>query len=206
MNNEPTGPIELLEAYLDGALEPARVADIERQVARDAGLREMLASLRAQRDLRLTAWQSAEGSASSVARLVNSVRTARTRELVWAGRARQLRTVGAMAACLVIGFAVGRVAIFDHPTPNEPTAPSVPGNGMTASAERPDQPQTVVQVSDPNAGQHRVTLRDEHGQVIAVYSFDTAEQAQRFADDVNNWRPTQRRSAPSRPVPISGGF
>ena len=206
MTHEPTGPIEWLEAYLDDALEAPRRAEIERQLERDATLREMLASLRVQRALRQGAWENDPDDAAAVERLVGAVRTAGRHERAWGERSRMLRIIGAMAACLVIGFAAGRMAVFENPSTSDTPAMSERTGGMTASTEQAERARPLVSVAATDAEAHRVTLRDEHGQVIAVYRFDTAEQARRFADDVNDWRPTQRQTAPARPIPLSGGF
>ena len=187
--------LEQLEALLDGELTVDDEYALRQRIASELGLAEALESLRAQRDLRSLVWRAAEPSQAQVATLVGGVRGAIRREQAQTTRLRALRYVSGLAACIVIGFMMGRFLPYGSATDH-------PGNGIVFESTRGP----VQEVSDTRAAQpqartsgFKVLLTDNYGRVIAEQRFDTFNEARDFTEDLR--RAQNRYNAPAQPQP-----
>ena len=194
--------VELLEAYTDGELSPPEKEALEARLAVEPQLRALLESLRGERGLRSEVWRSFEPDDSVVKQLVARVHARVDRNTNWAARLNRLRPVSAAAACILIGFLVGRVAYRGEPgTPGVPTGPmsvvQMPpsAGGVTAAGVAPPRAATQFRVVDA------------HNQPVTVQPFNSAEEAQQFVEDLNQWYRQMEdiRSGRNR-APTSGSF
>src|SRR5207302_639051 len=145
---------------------------------------------------------------ASVERLMRSLRKEATREVVWSGRNRTLRSIGSLAACLLVGFIVGRG--MHHSTPSSPMAPIAPladPGGLDRVAVAPPSiptispmkfdgprvnpnvlpnpfriaapPLATVSVNDPFPG-YLINVVDRNGNIVR--RFDSHEQYMKFVE------------------------
>jgi anti-sigma factor RsiW len=157
--------LELLEVYLDGELGGPETAAVAQRLSTDPLLASTLADLRAQRALRAAVWTALEPDTRAADQLVWRVRgaaaehrhqsTAATSAVRSPARLRQntlavARWVAAAAACVVIGFSIGRIGRGAHDiavsptaagtsTPNDPGAAASPLPGAFTSYSYPFQ-------------------------------------------------------------------
>lgn len=191
--------VELLEAYTDGELpSPAREA-LEDRLAAEPQLRALLESLRSERALRSEVWKSFQPNDSVVEHLVARVHASVDRRTNWAARLNRLRPVSAAAACILIGFLVGRVAYrSDLGTPGVPTGP------MSVVQIPPTAGGVTVAGFGPRATtQFRVV--DANNQPVTVQPFNSAQEAQQFVEDLNQWYRRMEQTRRGR-GPTSGSF
>ena len=189
--------LEQLEALLDGELTVDEEYGLRERVAAEPALAEALESLRAQRDLRLLVWRAAEPNEAGVTALLSNVRGAVRRDQVWSRRRRALRYVSGLAACVLVGFMIGRFLPYGNTSENQ-------GNGIVfepvrgpiaeVSDVRPVQPQ-----AQPRTSGFRVLLTDNYGRVIAEQRFDTFNEARDFTEDLR--RAQNRYNAPAQRQP-----
>src|SRR4051812_15718014 len=92
--------LELLEEYLDDALEPGDVEALRARLAVDEGLVAALGNVRADRSARQVFYQSLEPDGAAVDALVARIRADVGRERRPARPLRPARYVAAAAACL----------------------------------------------------------------------------------------------------------
>lgn len=176
--------IELLEQYLDGALEPAAAAALEARVSADAALRRALEQLRLERDLRVRVFASLEGDDRDANAAAERFAASVTRRESMRRLARMARFAAAAAAVVLIGFGIGwtgRSALQPAPAPIAPVA-----QGETAP--------------------YRVAVTDARGNVIAVQSFPSIEEAQRFSRDVQDWQDSRRQLREGRVLLVGDRF
>jgi anti-sigma factor RsiW len=169
--------IELLESYLDDALDMGEVEALRARLASDPEWVAALDQIRAERALRKELFAALEPNDEAVAALVSSVQTSigrRRRLAVWL---HPMRYVAAAAACLVLGF-VGR-GFLDRPHP---------------AVDQASKSGVDVQ----RVASYQVTLRDEAGNVVAVQRFDSIDKAQEFAADLARWQARSERLASGR--------
>jgi anti-sigma factor RsiW len=159
--------MELLEAYLDGALSPDEVEAVRARLACEPALAAELDQLRAERAVRVSAFAAMEGDEQLADRMLARAK-ADVKE-----PAKQVRWVigvrypVAAAACLIIGFIAGR--LLETRTMRELTQ-------FTPVAHE---------------SFYRVAITDYSGRVIAVQKFDSLEQATEFSEDLRRWQERQ---------------
>lgn len=198
---------ELIDGYLDGQLDPARLSALESRLAGDAGLRERVHVERSQRQARRAIWTALEPDDRATATLADKILAAtavesdlaagvndstvndstgpaskRPRVAGWIG---PMRYIAAAAACIAIGFIV-RPA-FERGGPSKDVAKT-----------------NAVDVHP--VSMYEVTLRDQAGAVVAVQRFDNIEKAQEFAADLSRWQARQEKLAAGRFVVSADRF
>lgn len=196
--------LEQLEALLDGELTVDEEYALRERAAAEPALAEALDRLRAQRDLRSLVWRAAEPNEAQVGTVVSSVRGAIRRDQAWNIRLRAMRYVSGLAACVLVGFLMGRFLPYGTTNENQ-------GNGIVFETERgpvaevmdtqPIQPQP-----QPRTSGFRVLLTDNYGRVIAEQRFDTFNEARDFTEDLRRAQnrynaPATRQPQPQQPQP-----
>ncbi len=167
--------LELLESHLDGELSVAEDVALRDRMNIQPELALMLETLRGERDARRGAFISMEPDDAAVERFNRyASRDIQRidRELFWRNTASRLRVVAAAAACLVIGFSVGRIA----------------DSGVLERG-----PRETVAVTDPSAPFVEVVLTDEGGQQLGVQRFTSHERAREFVTDCERSRQRQQQ-------------
>ena len=165
---------ELLESHLDGELSVAEDEALRDRMNIEPELATMLETLRAERASRVAALASFEPSDAEVERFnryASREIQRLDRESFWKRTSKTLRAVSAAAACLVIGFSVGRIA-------NSGVLDRQPGERNGG-------------VNDPNTVE--VLLTDEGGHDLGVQRFPSRERANEFIKDVGQWQERQRQ-------------
>jgi hypothetical protein len=142
--------LELLESYLDDELRGAELEALRRRLSSEPALNVVMDELRGQRDMRQMFFSTCEPDQMSVERLVQSVKRQATREIVWADRNRKLRWAGSLAACLLVGFGVGRGTHKSADPTNLARQPQqqtviVSGPRAPVSPQNPQNPQNPLQ-------------------------------------------------------------
>jgi anti-sigma factor RsiW len=213
--------LEQLEQYLDGAMEADALSGLQKRLGQDMELSRALAKLKAERAVRAAAWQSMEPDAGTADRLMWRVRGAvlqqkqQTRPAIVTPAATgvtrfwnqwRLASIGsAAAACLVLGFAFGRIG-QGH---NSGVKPSVNPTPARVDVASDNQPMLVPDEVQPAADRgaiatgaapigNAVPIVDEYGRVITVQKFKTPEEARHFAEDLHKTRPA------GNPAPVIG--
>jgi anti-sigma factor RsiW len=176
--------LELLDAYLDDALEPHDSEALRSRLATEADLQAAMHQLRAERSVRQSLFTSLEPDDAQVEVFVSRVCERMDRRRQFTGILRPLRYLGGAAACVAIGFFAR--GLFspgaDHAGPRQPGV-------------------QVEQVAT-----FQVTLRDEAGRVVAVQRFDSIEKAREFATDLSRWQSRTERVASGRVVLTADRF
>ncbi len=166
---------ELIESHLDGELSSALDEALRDRMGSEPELASALETARAERDARLAVFAAMEpdgGAVERVNRHASREVLRINREEFWKRTSHRLRIVSAAAACLVIGFSVGR--IVDSGVLNlQPRTPS-------ATAQ------------DPASKAIEVALTDEHGHELGVQRFTSEERAREFVNDLDRWHQRQR--------------
>ena len=168
--------LEQLESHLDGELSVAEDEALRDRMNIEPELATMLETLRAERDARRASFVAMEPDDATVERF--NRHTSREiqridRETFWKNTASRLRVVAAAAACLVIGFSVGRIAdsgVLDRQ----------PGQNVAAAA-------------DPAKPFVEVLLTDEGGQQLGVQRFTSHDDARQFITECERVRQRQQR-------------
>jgi anti-sigma factor RsiW len=179
--------LELLETYLDGALDAAETESVRRRLRDEPQLVTALEELRGQRAARQAVWRAMEPDQATADRLTWRIRGGIAKELsspaVASPRRRwdswQIARVGsAAAACVVLGFFIGWVGRAHHsnvslqPAGEEPMAVNKTDTTSTAMPTGP--------ISVP--------VSDEYGRVVAFQKFDNAADARAFTEGLNRAR------------------
>jgi anti-sigma factor RsiW len=195
MSNEHD--LEQLETLLDGELPDHEAAALRARVASEPALAEALDCLRGERDMRALVWRAMEPRDAQVSTVVNNVRAEIRRDEAWNGRLRALRYVSGLAACLVLGFMMGRFLPYG--------AAQDQGNGIVYEPGRGPM-QEVMDTRPAPARQNgfKVLLTDNFGRVIAEQRFETFNEAREFTDDLRNAQnryavPPQRQPQQQQP-------
>jgi hypothetical protein len=166
--------LELLENHLDGELSVAEDEALRERMNIEPELGAMLESLRGERDARRMAFVSLEPDDATVARFnryASREIQRLDRESFWRRTSKTLRAVSAAAACLVIGFSVGRIM-------NSGVLSTQPGDRNGG-------------INDPNVVE--VVLTDDSGREIGVQRFPSRERANEFINDVDQWHDRARQ-------------
>jgi anti-sigma factor RsiW len=187
--------LELLEEYLDGNVEGSALMQLRDRLNRHAELSEALNDLQAQRAMRQAVWQAIEPDTAAAQQLVWRVRGAMLhqpkRQSLFSISQWQLARVGsAAAACMVLGFLVGRLGHRGDVSPlvsapgfvstdlKSPAGNSIAQNGSPSSSTAGFVPVgTTPKISVP--------ITNEYGQVVAWQTFDNPEQAKNFTEDLH---------------------
>jgi anti-sigma factor RsiW len=183
--------LELLEAYLDGELTTTEEESLRARMSADPALAATMDALRADRSVRAAVWQSFEPAPAQVDRLLARVHASVDRNTIWAARLSKLRVVTSAAACILLGFVIGRVA-------HRP-AESDGGAGVSGgiAAVRPSGGLNVVQVPQGqmpagvtnvnNAPAVQFRIVDGNNQPVTLQPFNSAREAQEFIDAWHRW-------------------
>lgn len=178
--NDDVETINILEEYLDGALDAGRERDLLERLRREPALAVELAELKEARALRGSVFASHEPSQSEVDRFVSSItqklHAPRPRPLV----IRLFRPIAAAAACVALGFAGGYLM-----RPASTAVTSVPGAA-------PDT--------------YQVAITDDTGRVLGVQQFDSIDKARAFAEDLRRWQQWQEQLRNQEVVVRSASF
>ena len=156
--------IELLEMYLDRALDAGEQAELEQRLRADGALQDQLNQLREQRQLRAEAYTSFEPDCAAVDRFLARINTAISRRAAWWKYLRRAGYASAAAAAVAIAFVGGWVGGTQR--------------GSSAHAQGP---------------QYHVQIMDDAGRVMAVQKFDSLQQAREFSEDLQQWQVRQQR-------------
>jgi hypothetical protein len=201
MSNEQD--LEQLEAMLDGELPDAEAAALRARVASEPALAEALERSRGARDMRALVWRAMEPRDAQVAALVHNVRAGVRRDAVWNTRLRALRYVSGLAACIALGFMMGRFLPYGTTEGREGGNGIVFESGRGAMQEVMD---TRPAQQPPRSSGFKVLLTDNFGRVIAEQRFETFNEAREFTDDLRSAQnryaaPGQRQPQPQQPQP-----
>ena len=182
--------LELLESHLDGELSGAEDEALRDRMNIEPDLAEALEALRAERVSRHVALRSMEPDDDAVERF--NVRASREiqrldRRSFWERSASRLRIASAAAACLLIGFSVGRIA-------NSGVLNRQPGDGTGRVAVVPE-PKPVD-----------VILTDDRGRELGVQRFNSPERAREFINDIDRWQRDQRQADEPGVIRVSDEF
>lgn len=182
---------QLLDSYMDQALTADEVAEVEARLQAEPELAEELAELRRQRAIRQMVWQTMEPASLQIERFNQHLKEEIQAHEPKVWRIRGLRWIGAVAACLLIGFMSGYV-----------------NRGTLFGPDEADNSSQVPLVSDNSSGRngYRVSLVDDSGRVVATQTFDTLQQAQEFAEDVGRWQATRRQVQDGRVQLVADEF
>ncbi len=219
--------LELLEEYLDGAMEAVAASRLQDRFKHEADLASALLELKSQRAVRTTVWQTIEPSEIDAQQMVWRVRgamlSARTEQSMteqsmteqsmpasspairpwvnWWNQWQLSRVGSAAAACLVLGFFLGRVG---H---NPAVLPSRPSEARTNIASDGADSNTIAvndinppPASTPAGSKIMVPITNEYGKVVAWQSFDNPDQAKNFTEDFHSTRAESAPTAPAGPT------
>ncbi len=182
--------VELLEAYLDGALTAEDARRVEGLIASDEEWGRMLAELREARAARAAVFSQMEPSVLDARRVADRAIAATQAGRGWGRLAAWMRISGAVAACLMVSFFAGWAIRGKQPK-----------LGGAASVAR------VSNETSPHVdGAYQVTLTDHMGRVIGVQRFGSLEQAKEFAGDLRAWQERQQRMRQGAAVLVADEF
>ena len=187
--------VQLVEAYLDGALAPGESERLAGRLAREPHLVELVEALRAERAVRQAVWTSLEPDEAGAGATVSAAVSAAARQERLQHAIRRARRLTAAAAVIAIAFAGGWAARARLAGPQ---------------AARDVHPQSghrfVTSGGGVGEASYPVALTDENGNITAVQYFETPEAARRFAEDVGRWQSKPRPPQAAPIVPASGEF
>jgi hypothetical protein len=163
--------MDLLEEYLDGALDAPSIIAIRQRLVLDSGLATAFESVRRERAIRANFFAALEPDEAAVdlfASRISKAIAAPTGQRVY------LKRLAAIAACIALSFAGGYgfrgasavkgTAISSHPIPES-----------------------------KHAKEYQVALVDGEDQVKAIQTFDSREKADEFTKDLGLWQERQRQ-------------
>lgn len=204
--------LELLEAYLDGELPSDQEESLRQRLIVESDLAGALETLRAERSVRALVFAAYEPDDNTVRRLVMKVEAQVDRQAKWSYRMTKWRIPSAAAACILLGFLFGWVGRGTSPTvgnaPGQATmiaGASKPMNTTVGNVlQNPVLPSPVPSITTVNASNAvDLPIVDEYGKVVAVQHFNSAEEAAKFVEDVNNWQKSQEK-VPGRNIVPTG--
>lgn len=173
--------LELLETYLDQALDAGEVNSLRGRLTVEPELAAELDELRAQRSMRQAVWQAIEPDQMAADRLAWRMQGAilaekKNRWHGW-GQWQIARTGMAAAACIMLGFFVG-----------------VAGRRGQAITPAPELGQSPVAVNTSKSTETAadagllVPVTNEYGQVVAWQPFGNSSDAKAFTEDLHRAR------------------
>jgi hypothetical protein len=168
--------LELLESHLDGELTVAEDEALRERMNLEPELASVLEQMRGERDARRLALASMEPDDASVERFnryASREIQRLDRESFWQRTSKTLRIVSAAAACLVIGFSIGRIADSGVLNRQPGELAGAPGN-------------------DPNSNIVEVVLTDDSGRELGVQRFPSRQKANEFIHDCESLQQRQR--------------
>jgi hypothetical protein len=196
--------LEILEQYLDGCIKGDDAQMLGRRLATETAFSAALQEVRAQRMVRQALWNSLDPDQTAADRLSWRIRGAVLDQEQNAARQRwswspwRIASIGSSAAaCVVLGFLIGRIGRSGTGTPVEqPTAlvsARVSGEGLGGTNSPGDASLTSLQQPSSSNPFHRtngvpqvmVPITNEYGQVVAWQRFDDADQAKNFEEDLH---------------------
>ncbi len=190
---------DTLQTYVDGELPPAECEGLWRRIAVEPELSAALEQLRADVALREIVWSSMEPTDLQVVRVESDTLRAVRRQKLYNLVNRATAVVSVAAACILFGFTVGWLG-------HERYVPS--GSLQAAGSPNPNVQNVFNPV--PNtprpANKFIVNVHDSAGNVVASQTFDTLEEAQHFAEDVNKAQAVHQDARDPFIVPVSGHF
>jgi anti-sigma factor RsiW len=184
---------ELLYSYLDGELPIPECEGLWRRLAVEPELTAELDRLRADLLTRQGAWSAMEPDDSTVSRVESSILRASRRYDIFSTLNRGVGFVASVAALILFGFTVGWM-----------------GRERIVPAAGPQNLQgTTVAAVSPRNGTARTNVRsvvdvlDSNGTVVARQMFDSPEEAQQFARDIQQVQANRQQSHESNIVPAA---
>lgn len=171
--------LEMLDGYLDDALEMGEVEALRARLAGDVELASALEQVRSERAARRSFFAALEPDDAEVAKLTARVRASIDRRADFSRLLRPLRYLGALAACLAIGFFAR--GLLERPHAGDPSNLTVADRNRSVQVEKLES--------------YQVTLRDDSGKIVGVQHFNSFEKAQEFAADLARWQSRSERLA-----------
>jgi hypothetical protein len=204
--------LDLLEQHLDCALDAAASSHLQARLADDSSLADALSELKAQRAVRAAVWQSMHPDTVAADRLTWRIRGAmlnqdRAAAEMAPSQSRNLwnpwrfaSICSAAAACVLLGFAVGRIGHGPNTTDQEKAIITSEGGSTPLAVNIPHGAPLPNLTPAPYTGPKiSVPFTDpDTGTVVAWQTFDNPEQAKKFTEDLHAAR-TQS------PPPASAG-
>ena len=184
---------ELLESHLDGELSVAEDEALRDRMNIEPDLATALETLRSEREARVSTFRAMEPDDETVERFNRSASREiqrLDRDSFWQRTSQRLRIASAAAACLLIGFSVGRIAKSGVLNRAPLTPDDRPGGTLVAEKSSSGNPVEVV-------------LTDDRGHEIGVQRFNSTERAREFVNDVDRWQQRQRQLQDAQIVPAS---
>lgn len=169
--------IEIMEMYLDHALDPADADRLRQRFAAEPTLAGELLVLEQQRLVRQLAWQSMEATDDVGQRLAAGIaKQAQHHAWYQSFLANNLQRIAVSAACLgmfFVGWEYGHTGITNRI--------ALPGGGQSA---RPVSLITSQQVADPatNTPVFEVSISDASGKVVRTERFNNLNDARQFIE------------------------
>jgi anti-sigma factor RsiW len=190
---------DTLQTYVDGELPPAECEGLWRRLAVEPELSAALNQLRADVAMRQIVWSSMEPTDLQVVRVESDTLRAVRRQKIFNLINRASAIVSVAAACILFGFTVGWLGHERY----------LPPGSMQAAGNTNPNVQTVsnnVPSGAHPANKFVVNVHDSAGNVVASQTFDTLEEAQNFANDVNKAQAVHQDARDPFIVPVSGHF
>jgi hypothetical protein len=173
----PVGDEDLmqLEAYLDDALSDEEVAMLRDRLAHETALSTALKMLREERTQRQAFFASIDPTPAEVDKLVGQIKHKAQRRRWYHHPRKVLQTLGAMAACVVVGAILGQVY-----------------NNNPGGVPRPHGTVGISETKTNGQQKYAVEVTDDFGNVIAVQEFTDQQAARDFMNDLKKVQ-SQRR-------------
>jgi anti-sigma factor RsiW len=180
MNDDDVETINILDEYLDGALDAGQERELLQRLRREPALAAELVEMKEARAVRASIFASLEPSPSEVERVVSSItqelQAPRRRPLV----IRLFRPIAAAAACVAAGFLGGYLL--------RPASTQVTSNPT------------------PSPESFQVAITDDTGRTLGVQKFDSMDKAREFSEDLRRWQQWQEQLRNQEVVVRSASF
>lgn len=176
MNAVSEQDLDLLEEYLDDALDTGEIARVRGRLADEPALAAALNEIRMQRDVRQAAWADFEPAEQQARQFASATIREARRQDNWRRVARYSRFGSVAAACVLVGIFVGWLGRDGRPSGFHPIAPDTisaplgvmysnaryqePANGqsMAVLAVRQIQPGSIAEVAGLRVGDLLLSL------------------------------------------------
>lgn len=175
--------LEVLESYLDDELSMVQVDDLRQRLMNEPALAELLADLRAQRDVRVNLWTSFEPSDHSVDLVLKGIRREMNRSLLIEKIGRATRWVGSLAACVVLGFVGGYLIRGNNPAPSPNVVPVVQSDTKPGDGAIVWNPGSARDLNTQSSNGYLVSFTDDQGNLVGSQRFKTIQEAREFMRD-----------------------